>query len=285
MKKAPLFIFIVILFLILVPRAVSFAEEKGEGAEKPGKMVLKIFKLKHRPPDSVIEQVSIYLSGEAKIATDNRTNSLLVRDYPENLAKIGELLALIDIPAPMVNVKISFQGVTTNSSSGIYGAAVKTRRGWRWVVNPQIASGSQSRSGTMSLTIISGTSGFIKVGERVIQPVWYYDYFLRHGYLRQGVVFQDVMTGFFVTPQVRGDEIEVSVAPGVSYYDGKKRNRIIVREMETTVMVKDGQSVALGVSDVSEKSNDSLIGQITGAGSSKKGDFFSMIMTVRKFKE
>lgn len=259
----------------------SASEGSGETTELP----LKIFKLNHLPAEIALEYASLYLSNESRTAVDSRTNSLLVRDYPENIAKIDELLRRMDVPLPMVRIKVDLHGVTGHHQTGIQaGVSPKGKHGQVWV-SPNIQSGASTVKSSLNLLVISGGSGFIKIGERAADPLWFYNYFLGRGYIKQGVVFKEVSTGFFIKPKVRGSRIEMTIAPGISYYDGKNRDRIILREMETTVIIKDGESTVLGVSDQDSQQNESFIGRIIGTHSLKENQFFTFTVSGKIVKE
>jgi type II secretory pathway component GspD/PulD (secretin) len=60
------------------------------------------------------------------------------------------------------------------------------------------------------------------------------------------VVFKKVGTKLAVTPKIRGDYIEVSLTPQISYLSEGRRDVISIKELATTVMVANGQSINIG---------------------------------------
>ena len=271
------------VFLTLL--AVVTLSEAARGEE--GKMTHRIFRLSHRTPVEMAEVIKLYLSKNGVFAMDNRTNSLIVKDYPENLEKIARLVVQTDVPAPQVRIKVNFMGSTTRNNSSLYAGAVKSGGNWYVVANPNISSSKTSTTGSMNLAVTSGSSGFIRVGQSVPQSyvTWFYDYALRRGYVTRQVVFKEVSTGFYATPSVRGDNIYLDVSPGISYFDGKHRSRVIFREARTSVRIRDGQTMVLGVSDSDKKGSRGLISRIVGGGSFRENQVFSMTVTVKIIKE
>lgn len=279
MKRKIAALSILIFFTLFIP---AFAQAGGGGASTH-----RIFRLSNASPESLVDAIKLYLSPDGAYAVDARTNSLVVRDYPENLEKIAQVIKDLDVPSPQVRIYVQFLGRSAGSSTSLYGGAVKGKNGWLLVADPRIESSAGSTSGTMNLAVMSGTSGFIKMGESVPTSYvgWFYDYALQRGYVAQSVIFREVTTGFYVTPQVRGDSVLLEIAPGVQYFDGRKRDRIIFKEAQTQVRLKDGQTMALGVSDSSSGGSSGLISHIVGTGSFQKNEVFSMAVTVKIIEE
>ena len=61
---------------------------------------VKIFEVKHRPPNVLAEALAGLLSGTgpSRINPNQQLNTITVRDYPENLAAIEEALKRLDVP-------------------------------------------------------------------------------------------------------------------------------------------------------------------------------------------
>jgi type II secretory pathway component HofQ len=250
----------------------------------PSKMTHKIIRIGHRPAESLVEAAKVYQSADGVIVTDERTNSLIVKDYPENIAKIEQLVKDLDIPQPMVRVYVNYNGLGKSGTAGIRGGAVKTSKGWSYWAQPDYSSGTSSHQTSMNLAIVSGSDGFIKIGEVVPYTEWFYQYAYGRRYIASNVVFQEVTTGFFVSPTVRGKEVDLSIAPGIYYFDGKKRNKIIFREARTEVTMRDGQTMVIGSGNSSDQHNWDLLSHILGAVSSHQKEVFSFTVTVKIMK-
>lgn len=271
-----------IVFFTMLFSGHCFAQQKDSNS---GDLPYKIFRLKHRKASSVEEIVKLYMSSEGKMAIDKRTNSVIVRDHPENLARIADIINDVDKPVPQVRVHVKFLGRKQTSGSGIFATSQKTGNNWKVCVHPGLTSATSNRTANLNLAIMSGESGFIKVGKKVPYPTWFYKYSFHHGYVTKGVVFQDVSTGFYVTPHVREDRIKLKIAPGIKYFDGNRWGQIIYREAQTTITVKEGQSVVVGVSESGDRETRGLISKIVGAKQLLTNEVFSMVLSVDIIKE
>lgn len=94
----------------IAPQTVLDAEKiaalKSKEAEiKIEDLVLEIVPISYSKAEDLLTQLSSFLSGRGSITTDKRTNSLLVRDIAENIERIKELVAELDIPTPQVRIE------------------------------------------------------------------------------------------------------------------------------------------------------------------------------------
>ena len=109
------------------------------------------------------------------------------------------------------------------------------------------ASNSGSSSGTMNLVTMSNTWAEIVIGENVPYPEWFFDYALSSGFITAIPVYRQVSTGFGVCPIVRGQsEVEVTVAPQISYFTDRERGTIRFTNAAVTMRVANGQTVVFG---------------------------------------
>lgn len=279
MKNRVLPVILILLFINLSAGIAFSQETKGE-------LVSKLIKLNNGTCEELEPVVSMYLSQDGKIVAIPRLNAFMVKDYEENIKKIEAILKTADIPSPMVRVTVNFTGRSQQTTTGIYAGAVPYGKYWVIGVNPNFTSSNQNVSSSVNMAIQSGSSGFFRVGENIPYRSWFYSYCTRHGYIKsEGIQFVSVSTGFFVTPQVRGDRIFVSIAPGISYFDGSKSGRIKFVEAASEVEVKNGQTVVLGVGDSESSGSESLISNILGSGSFKENEKFTIMLTVKKVRQ
>ena len=79
MKK--IFIFLIgFLTLLAYIASSSFADD----------MLLKVFQINYRKAEEMEKTVQLLLSPEGRISVDKRTNSLIVKDYPENIRTVAD---------------------------------------------------------------------------------------------------------------------------------------------------------------------------------------------------
>lgn len=204
---------------------------------------LKVFQLSNRPATSAAEMVRPLLSPAGTVLPDEQTNKLIVRDTPENLAQIEQLLQSIDVAAPQVMIKINFTGQTSGNANYAAGGYAQPG-GYRVGVDSR--QSDQVTSGEQKLMIMSGEQGYLEVGRQIayVQPYW--NLANNWGLLAPGVVFQNVTTGFVVKPRVVGDVVTVEVAPWMSYQSQQGRGQVVFSEASTTVRLKSGDSIMLG---------------------------------------
>ncbi len=73
------------------------------GKVSPDKMedfVIQLIPLKHYPTDTLSQILVPYITKSGQITVDSRTNSLVVSDIGRNVAKIQEIVSMIDVPSP-----------------------------------------------------------------------------------------------------------------------------------------------------------------------------------------
>lgn len=97
----------------------KLAAIKNKEAEiKVEDLVLEIVPISYSKAEDLVGQLSSFLSSRGSITTDNRTNSLIVKDIEKNIAKIKNLVAELDIPTPQVRIEarivIVDEGYTRN---------------------------------------------------------------------------------------------------------------------------------------------------------------------------
>jgi len=107
---------------------------------------------------------------------------------------------------------------------------------------------SSSRYVKQSLLVSDGLRGTIRVGEDIPYVEYYKRYLFKHGYVETIVetAFKEVGTKLVVTPKIRGDYIEITLTPQISYLSKGRKDVIDIRELTTSVIVANGQSISIG---------------------------------------
>jgi hypothetical protein len=99
---------VVLLSLSLAPGSNAFARP-AEGRVEPederpaAGMKARVFQLKHREPDDVIDLIKPLLSDRpgSTIRASDGLRTIAVRDFPENLAAVDVALRKLDLPQPL----------------------------------------------------------------------------------------------------------------------------------------------------------------------------------------
>jgi type II secretory pathway component GspD/PulD (secretin) len=245
-----------------------------------------VIKVNYRSAADILPLVQNLLTPEGKASVDTRTNSLIVIDTKESLAKIQAFVDSMDQPAEQVKVRFRFQeqGVSTNRDLGASG----TVSGDRW----SVTTGGDTRTGVhvsaqdsrvnrrgnteSFISVMSGSAAYLWVGKDVpYTERWIY---LTHRYAHvvETVNFQRVETGFDVRPIVIGNNVQIEIVPRISSFD---RGEQVVRltEASTTLSVPKGQWVIIG--GTSEQSNE-VFRDILSYGSSTTNSTLSLSLMV-----
>ena len=245
-----------------------------------------VIKVSYRSAADILPQVQNLLTPEGKASVDTRTNSLIVVDTKESLAKIQTFVASLDQPVEQVRVRFRFreQGVSTNRGVGASGT-VSGGHG-------SVTVGGDSREGVYVraqdrvvnrrentesfISVMSGSSAYLWVGKDVpFTERWVY---LTHHYAHvvETVNFQRVETGFEVLPMVTGNTVRIEIVPRISSLEGGGQ---VVRftEAATTLYVPKGQWVTIG--GTSEQGNE-VFRDILSYGSSSTNSSLSLSLMV-----
>ena len=97
------------------------------------------------------------------------------------------------------------------------------------------------------IVVSDGLTGSIRVGQDVPFINYYINYLRHHGYIvSEETIFKEVGTSLKVTPKIRGRLIEIQLVPAISAITDEKKQIIDIKELSTSVMVADGQSISIG---------------------------------------
>jgi type II secretory pathway component GspD/PulD (secretin) len=245
-----------------------------------------IIKVNYRSATDILPLVQNLLSPEGKASVDTRTNSLIVVDTKESLAKIQAFVVSMDTPAEQVKVRFRFQeqGVSTDRDisasgrvSGEHGS-VAIGRDRREGVHVRARDRVVNRRGNTEsfISVMSGSSAYLWVGKEVpFAEQWVY-FTRRYAHVVETVNFQRVETGFEVRPIVAGNNVQIEIVPRISSLD-KGEQVVRFTEAATTLSVPKGQWVTFGGS--SEQSNE-VFRDILSYGSSSTNSTLSLSLMV-----
>lgn len=233
------------------------------------------------------------------VAAPNR-NALIVRGEVGAIDRLREVIALLDVPTPMVNVELALDEVSSTLARQIdpalrawgFGGELATGTAAQPVLGFATADlvatlgyeASTARRRTMTATNITGMSGkplLISVGEirpRVTSRLSWDPWGNRHvEYSVEGIF---VGVTFWVLPTLNADdtvtmvlrpELSEAVGPAVQIGAGDIIRRTLV---ETTVRVPDGQSLVIGGLD---RRADEITRGLPGSWSAVRTDSSSIL--------
>jgi len=271
-----------IMFIVACVLALSLACLVGASLAAE----VAVIKINYRSASDILPLVQDLLSPEGKASVDTRTNSLVVVDTKESLAKIQAFVAAMDQPAEQVKVRFRFQeqGVSTDRNisasgrvSGEHGSVAiggDRREGVHVRARDRVVN---RRGNTESfISVMSGSSAYLWVGKDVPYTEQWVYFTRRYARVVTTVNFNRVETGFEVLPIVAGTNVQLEIIPRISSLE---RGGQVVRftEASTTLTVPKGQWVTFGGS--SEQSNE-VIRDILSYGSSSTNSSLSLSLMV-----
>lgn len=240
---------------------------------------IRIFELSNRPAEATVEPVRMVLSPSGTVLPDPRTQTLIVRDSPEALQRVAELLERLDVPAPLIRLSVRFEGAAGHRGQGA---------GIAWdPARDRILAGAGAReagsvsTGQQDLLVMSGEEARLVLARDLVEVRPYWILARDWGLVAPGVVFRQVSTGFVVRPRALGERISVEVIPWFSYLGPEGPGDVRFTEAATTLILQDGQTVQLGASGFQSESARRVFGRILGAGSSGSWESSSLSLSAR----
>lgn len=172
-----------------------------------------------------------FLSPQGKVTGDERTLQLVIQDYPKNCDLIENYFK-DQKPPKNIRIEVTFEG----QDSGV----IKPRYlGWDKTV-------SDRGRETQILTVYDGGKGYLHVGEKIPEPHWFFTYAKKHGIVVVDIDYRDVGSRLVVTPRIRGNTIDITLTPEISYVVKGTRRVIAFAGLSTRVSARNGQTIQIG---------------------------------------
>lgn len=205
----------------------------------------RIFQLNNRPAEGVVQVVAPVLSSQGTVLPEPRLQRLIVRDLPENLQKVEELLAEIDQAAPHVSISVWMEGQSTSQGHLI---AIDRKSG-----TAVLSDGQASANTAQTLLVMSGERGLIVMARDVVTVDPYLRFCQGYNLVPTGLVVNSVNTGFAVEPVVVGAVVRMKITPWMSFLGASGRVEVLADEASTQIALRSGQEQTLssGSSDQS----------------------------------
>ncbi len=251
---------------------------KSEETEVPEKQVATaIFKLNFANAEDLEKTITELLSSNGKMGTDKRLNSIVVSDDTENLELIGRAIKNLDVKAPQVMIEVLIVNVklTDELKMGIDWTKLGTSNNF---FTQSLAATSGAPFGQMDFSVpskhwsIQGLVDFIESHDNVrvlanpkvlvlnnhtatfksVEEIPYRELSqTSEGGSIGTTSFKDAGVTLEVTPQITDDGyIIMHIIPEQSAQTGTfsvdEIPVIETRNVETTLRVKDGQTIIIG---------------------------------------
>lgn len=214
---------------------------------------LKTITLKHWFADDLLPLVQP-LVGPGGTAS-GMNNLLIIRTTPERMAQIEQVVNELDVVRRNIRIEVSHDSSLQSShrriSAGGRGRVGDTEvvigdAGPRRGARVEIGQGESriSRQGSQFLTVMDGGDAFIEVGQSVPYTQQWVMFTQRYAQIQQTTEFQDITTGFAVSPRYIGGEVEVEITPRIARLG--RDGAIDFEALSTRVRVRPGEWFDLG---------------------------------------
>ena len=255
--------------------------------------LVEVFEIHYSDASKMVNVVEALLSAEGKISVAETSNSLIVRDYPKNIAEVKKLLARIDKKPSTIVINVKF--VEEEEAREVLAGLSFKISGPGWSVATDSAKGADGVAVSLKAsvdTLKSTKTQFIRILENRKGKIFYGEEHpvtnvQRHVYPGGEVVSRDTSfkkagTSISVTARkVEKGKIMVSLTPQTGKYN-KEDGTYSTKSASTTVVVDDPGTIVIGGLDGAESS--STAGIPVGVGSKKRTSSSVMILSVKSEK-
>lgn len=243
---------------------------------------LEVIPLQHRTADQIIPVIRPLLSEGGTVTGMN--NQLIIKTTPVNLADIKEVLRSLD-KAPrrlVITVSQDVDGYRDRSGGSVDGSyssgditvtnssrtpgrtgasiAVQDDDGNTIRLRGTDIHSNLAENNDYRIQTIEGRPAYIQTGQSV--PIANQDAFItRDGVVvRDTVEYHDVTSGFYVTPNLSGDNVTLLISPNLSRIHPGQREVFDVQNIRTTVHGRLGEWINLGgVNQASSRQSGSIL--------------------------
>jgi hypothetical protein len=241
----------------------------------------EIIQVRYRTVQELVPIVSPLLGPAGRISADPRTNSLIVIDTAEAIDRIARLVQQLDQPPVALRIDVRFGRRQSANEQTASAEGSLSGDGWQVSsgdgeedglhVRLQDRSRRQDQTARVSVSTVSGSPAYIRYGTEIPYLQRAAGVCRRYGGCPPTVAFYRVETGFWVTPRIAGDRIDLVIVPQVADLASGQRVRFAAASVHQAVYpdrwteiggVQDRQSSALseilGASDTGRRGSLSI---------------------------
>lgn len=218
---------------------------------------LEVIDLRYATAEQVLPALRPLLE-PGGVLTGQRSQ-LIVRTSPRNLAELRRALEALDRPARRLTISVRFDSAGSAERSAVEVDARISNRGGRFEAGVGDARSASGERVDQRLQVLEGGRAIIAAGtSRPLQ-------------LRDGVMIQDIATGFEVVPRLAGDGVILEIAPQ-RQSPGAAPGSVQTLGSATTVRARLGEWVELaGVDEASGREERGIVSRTRGsAGGSRR---------------
>lgn len=213
---------------------------------------LEIIPLRHRLVQEVLPQLQALLAPEGTLTGSG--SQLIVRTTPENLVELKTALGALDtVPIRLrVTVSQSRRDETAASNAGArvtYETTGNAAEPGPLALAPQVYSTRSSEGMQLLQTVLTmdGQPALIDIGQTTPQPFMLGYVITPMGpAVNLGMSDQTASSGFYVTPSLRGETVEIALDARLQARRGDAPERLDSHQTRVTVSGRLGEWVAVG---------------------------------------
>lgn len=264
-------------FLLLVPAVQADA--------------LSVIQLQHRPAEEIIPIIEPMLGDNDAIS--GQGFQVFVQASPQTLARVRDMIEVLDVAAKVLQVSV-FQGserdlggLGVDANIRIEGsdAGVEVGSGRNidagGSVTYSTSKGSASVDGLSTeqslrdhpihqVRVTEGTEAYIETGQRI--PYFYGAVWRGRRGIAGTVEYEDAVTGFYVLPRVRGENVILEISPYKSTRGGTDGDNVDKQSAGTTVTGRIGKWILVGgIVEQEERSQSTTGSTVATQGRSNSG--------------
>ncbi len=221
-------------------------------------MAVEVVQVFYRNAAELVPELSKNLSDDGRLVADPKSNSLIMRDRPQNIAAIKEKLKALDKMPRRVRITVGFverEAVDRIGSGVRWFLTVGDWSQGNLPADMEVISGfnatplgmATKRLETFSrqLILLEGDrDGTIYVSHKLADSLWFSSYGVMNGYIDTSAQFRDFGASFSVSSKVEeAGRIEVRLVPKLTRLDGG--SDIPLSKAYVFMVVDGGQSILL----------------------------------------
>jgi len=204
---------------------------------------LEVITLRHRAAEQLLPQVQPLVEPGGMLTGTG--DKLFLRASQRNQADIRQVLEALDRPLRRLMISVRHGGATEGEKVGA-GATVILAPGDSSVRGRVGERRYNSRENiAQQVQMVEGGRAFINVGQSIALPFRQVVLTPAGAVVSEGIVWQDLGTGFHAAPRVAGDIVTLDISPRHDT-PGPVPGSANVRRLSTTVAGRLGEWISLG---------------------------------------
>jgi type II secretory pathway component GspD/PulD (secretin) len=191
---------------------------------------------------------------------------LLVRGDPEDVAKIREVLAVLDRAPLQLLISVRYAGAPQSKTSAIGANANINNGGAQVAVRGSVSTNANADASVGAVRVLEGNSAHISTGQSVPVVTAFIptQYSRRSSSVGIATDYREVTSGFDVLPRLNGERVVLEISAQQQRFTDSNAGSASTQRASTTIAGKLGEWIDLG--GVTSASNEQQSGvHIAGA--------------------